>query len=117
MAITKPEIEQRLKQLVGNPLFEAARTDDVNLMRQALQAGRSLADTRPQNGFTPLHTAALCGSSRFLKEALHHRSADPWLRDDKGLLPIDHAEVRRDRTSMQLLFDAMYPDGRVPFPE
>lgn len=117
MALTEAQIQQRLRQLVGNLLFEAARRDDVELMRRALNAGHSLAETRSGNGFTPLHIAALNGSNRFLAQALAHKSSDPWMRDDKGLLPLDHAELRRDRQAMRLLFDAMYPQGRVPFPE
>lgn len=33
------------------------------------------------------------------------------------MLAIDYAEVRRDRIAMRLLYDAMYPDGRVLFKE
>lgn len=143
MALSKQEIEQRIRSLVGNPLFEAARLDDVELMKAALARGRSLNERRPSNGFTPLHTAALNGSERFLRAALGSRrrsgllgqrspveelkaqmagptggsEADPWIRDNKGMVPIDHAEVRRDREAMRLLFEAMYPDGRVVFTE
>lgn len=142
MGLSKAEIERRIRSLVGNPLFEAARLDDVELMKAALASGRSLDERRPGSGFTPLHTAALNGSNRFLKEALQRRrprsvaglspfnelkaqmaaplgppGADPWIRDNMGMLPIDHAEVRRDREAMRLLYDAMYPDGRVPFTE
>jgi ankyrin repeat protein len=138
MGLSKADIERRIRALVGNPLFEAARLDDVELMKAALASGRSLNERRPESGFTPLHTAALNGSNRFLKEALQRRrsrsvsihelksqmaaplgppEADPWIRDNKGMLPIDHAEVRRDREAMGMLYDAMYPDGRVPFTE
>jgi hypothetical protein len=147
MGLSKAEIERRLRALVGNPLFEAARLDDVGLMRSALASGRSLNETRPGSGFTPLHTAALNGSHKFLEEALGRRprssaagvpgktkfsksqiqrdlaeaegplDADPWIRDGKGMLAIDHADVRRDRIAMRLLYDAMYPDGRVLFKE
>jgi len=142
MGLSKAEIERRIRALVGNPLYEAARLDDVELMKSALASGRSLNEKRPGSGFTPLHTAALNGSNRFLKEALQRRlpkananlspfsdlktqisaplgppEADPWIRDNKGMLAIDHAEMRRDRIAMRLLYDAMYPDGRVPFKE
>jgi hypothetical protein len=145
MGLSRVEIERRIRALVGNPLFEAARLDDVGLMRSAVSSGRSLNEKRPGSGFTPLHTAALNGSHRFLEEALRRRprppdprspdqtkffkskilpefaeaegplDADPWIRDNKGMLAIDHAEVRRDRIAMRLLYDAMYPDGRVLF--
>jgi hypothetical protein len=147
MGLSKAEIERRLRAMVGNPLFEAARLDDVGLMWAALASGRSLNEKGPGSGFTPLHTAALNGSHKFLKEALRGRSAsskakepdqtkflkqptlrdliesdvpldaDPWIRDNKGMLAIDYAEVRRDRIAMRLLYDAMYPDGRILFKE
>jgi len=116
MDVKSSEIQQRLRQLLGNPLFEAAREDDVGLLQKALDAGRSLADARTENGFTPLHTAALNGSAAFLRDALKHPTANPWMRDHQGYLPIDHADVRRDRAVMQILYDAMYPDGQVPLP-
>ncbi|MBX9682449.1 MAG: ankyrin repeat domain-containing protein [Hyphomicrobium sp.] len=142
MGLSKAEIESRIKSLLGNPLFEAARLDDVGLMKVALAKGHSLNEKRPLNGFTPLHTAAVNGSVRFLKEALRKKrsgyasglspfqnlhaqvmdgqgspNADTWIRDNKGMLPIDHAEVRRDREAQRLLFEAMYPDDRVRFRE
>ena len=142
MGLSKADIEKRMKSLLGSPLFEAARLDDLALMKAALAKGHSLNEQRPASGFTPLHTAALNGSVRFLQEALRKRrsvsvsglspfqdlnaqvmdarsfsDADPWIRDKKGMLPIDHAEVRRDREAQRLLYEAMYPDGRVPFTE
>lgn len=142
MGLSKADIERRIKSLLGSPLFEAARLDDVVLMEAALAKGHSLNEKRPANGFTPLHTAALNGSVRFLQAALRKRRsvsvsglspfqdlsapvmggrgepvADPWIRDNKGMLPIDHADVRRDREAQRLLYEAMYPDGRVPFTE
>jgi len=134
MGLSKAEIERRIRALVGNPLFEAARLDDINLMKAALASGRSLNERRPGSGFTPLHTAALNGSHKFLEEALRRKSrsssgndqrdstklligqivremeealgspyGDPWIRDGKGMLAIDHAEVRRDRIAMRLI--------------
>lgn len=117
MGLSKAEIEQKLKQMIGNALFEAARLDDVGLLRAALDRGRSLNEQTGGSRFTPLHTAAVNGSVRFLEEALKTKHVDPWLLDDKGMLAIDHAEVRRDRVAMNLLFEAMYPDGRVRFSE
>lgn len=117
MGLSKAEIERKLRVIVGNPLFEGARLDDVGLMQAALDRGHSLNEQQGGNGFTPLHTAALNGSVQFLEKALEAKHVDPWLRDHKGMLAIDHAEVRRDRKAMSLLFDAMYPDGRVRFSE
>lgn len=142
MGLSKAEIERRMKSLLGSPLFEAARLDDLALMKAALAKGHSLNEKRPGSGFTPLHTAALNGSVRFLQAALRKKhpffesdlspsehlnallvdkrglpDADPWIRDNKGMLPIDHAEVRRDREAQRMLYEAMYPDGRVPFTE
>lgn len=143
MGLSKAEIEGRIKSLLGNPLFEAARLDDTGLMQAALAKGHSLNEQRPLSGFTPLHTAAINGSFSFLEKATAKRrfrsaskrsptlnlnapenddyrslpDGDPWIRDSKGMLPIDHAEVRRDREAQRLLFEAMYPDGRVQFNE
>jgi ankyrin repeat protein len=97
-------------------LFNAARDDDVPGLRAALESGQSLSTQRPENGFTPLHTAAFNGSVAFLREALQHPTADPWVRDRQEYVALDHASVRRDYAVMQLLYDAMYPNGEVPFP-
>lgn len=80
-------------------------------------AGQSLATQRPENGFTPLHTAALNGSAEFIRVALKHSTANPWQRNRKGLLPIDLAHAGGHRTICVLFYDSMYPDDRVPFPE
>lgn len=52
-----------------------------------------------------------------MREALKAKHAEPWIQDSDGGVALDHAEVRRDREAMRLLFDAMYPNGRVRFAE
>lgn len=98
-------------------LFIAARENDVGLLRAALMAGQSLSAQRPENGYTPLHTAALNGSADFIREALNDPTANPWLRNRLGHLPIDLADASGHRAITRMFYDAMYPDGRVPFPE
>lgn len=98
-------------------IFVAARENDVPLLLAALTAGHSLSAQRPENGYTPLHTAALNGSADFIREALAHPTADPWLRNHIGHLPIDLAHACGHRMISGLLYEAMYPRGRVPFPE
>jgi len=97
-------------------IYIAARENDIGRLQAALSAGQHLSMQRPENGFTPLHTAALNGSVDFIQEALKHPSADPWLRDHAGRLAIDHSDVRREYTISRLFFDAMYPEGRLPHP-
>ena len=98
-------------------IFLAARNNDVPLLRAALTAGQSLAAQRPENGFTPLHTAALNGSAEFIREALNHSTADPWRRNHQGHLPIDLAHSGGHRIISVLFYDSMYPNGSVLFPE
>lgn len=98
-------------------IFVAARDNDVPQLRAALTAGQSLSAQRPENGFTPLHTAALNGSAEFIREALNHSTADPWRRNRGGQLPIDLAHASGHRMISVLFYDSMYPNGHVPFPE
>lgn len=84
-------------------------------MHTALAAGQSLSVTRIGTLFTPLHTAALNGSTDFLREALLQPSANPWARDSAGRTALDHAEARRDIVGMKLLYAAMYAGGANPF--
>lgn len=97
-------------------LFDAARDNDVSQMKAALASGKRFDERHYADKFTPLHTAALNGSTEFLREALKHPTADPWLRDGGGHLAIDHADACDDRVSAQLLYGAMYPGGRTPLP-
>lgn len=98
-------------------IFIAARENDVGLLRAVLAAGHSLSAQRPENGYTPLHTAALNGSTDFIREALNDPTANPWLRNCLGHLPIDLADASGHRAVSRLFYDAMYPSGSVPFPE
>ena len=86
-------------------------------MSEALSAGKQLDEVDFEDGFTPLHTAAFNGSGDYLREALRHHSANPWLRDHQGYLAIDHADARRDYEISRLLYEAMYPGGAVPLAE
>ncbi|WP_156827257.1 ankyrin repeat domain-containing protein [Hyphomicrobium zavarzinii] len=98
-------------------LFTAARANDIVELSEALSAGKQLDEVDFEDGFTPLHTAAFNGSGDYLREALRHHSANPWLRDHQGYLAIDHADARRDYEISRLLYEAMYPGGAVPLAE
>ncbi|MBN8913231.1 MAG: hypothetical protein J0H65_14475 [Rhizobiales bacterium] len=98
-------------------LFRAARANDVAELSEALSAGKRLDEADFEDGFTPLHTAAFNGSADYIREALRHHSANPWLRDHQGHLAIDHADARRDYETSKLLYEAMYPGGAVPLAE
>lgn len=97
-------------------LFDAARDNDMSQMKAAIASGSRFDDRDPGNKFTPLHTAALNGSTEFILEALRHPTADPWLRDAGGHLAIDHADACNDQNSARALYAAMYPQGRAPLP-
>lgn len=98
-------------------LFAAARNNDTQEMGEALSAGKRLDEADFEDGFSPLHTAAYNGSLDFIRLALAHHSANAWMRDHQGYLAIDHSDARGDREMSALLYEAMYPDGEVPFPE
>lgn len=88
--------------------FHAAATDDVAELRAALAAGDVLNQVRRENGFTPLHTAALNGSAEFMAEALKHETALPWWHDRNGRRAIDIAAAAGHRAVVSLLYAAMY---------
>jgi len=98
-------------------LFTAARANDIVELSEALSAGKQLDEVDFEDGFTPLHTAAFNGSGDYIREALRHHSANPWMRDHQGYLAIDHADARRDYEISRLLYEAMYPGGAVPLAE
>lgn len=88
--------------------FHAAVSNDVLELRAALAAGERLSLIRPDNGFTPLHTAALNGSGHFMVEALKNETSDPWKRDRNGRRAIDIAAAAGHKTIVALLYAAMY---------
>lgn len=97
-------------------IFIAARDNDLAELALAIQDGQKLSDTIPENGHTPLHTAAIWGNEEFIKAALRYDHANVWQWDQYDKLPYDHANARGDTHIMKLFFHAMYPNGRVPIP-
>lgn len=97
-------------------IFIAARDNDLQELDLALKQGQRLDLTIPQNGHTPLHTAALWGNLEFIRAAVAHESANVWARDRRGRLAYDHASDRNAIDVMKLLYDAMYPAGGAPLP-
>lgn len=88
--------------------FHAAAANDVLELRAALAAGDVLNQSRLENGFTPLHTAALNGSAEFVAEALKHKTSHPWMRDRNGRRAIDIASAAGHRDVVVLLYAAMF---------
>lgn len=116
--IKKAVINDKEEDGARNPpdIFKAARQDDPAALASAKMRGESLAQSRPWSGHTPLHVAAIYGSSVFLRAALAYEDADPWIRDRGGKRPFEHAADRDDVVSMRLLHEAMYPEGQMPLP-
>ncbi len=88
--------------------FHAAASNDVLELRAALAAGDGLNQARGENGFTPLHTAALNGSAGFMAEALKHETSHPWRRDRSGRRAIDIAAAAGHKAVVALLYAAMF---------
>lgn len=92
-------------------IFRAARDDDAAMLRAALAAGETLAQTEDGTGRTPLHVAVLYSSRNFLREAVKHQSADLWQNDYAGMKPADLCWLKNDFETHDLLQDAMYYEG------
>lgn len=92
-------------------IFRAAREDNADMLRAALDAGESLRLIDHVHWRTPLHVAALCGSRRFLKEAMGHPTADFWSTDRGGLRPLDLCWHKNDFETHDLLQQATYYPG------
>src|SRR5262249_32900769 len=62
-------------------IFHAAVHNDLRELALAIQEGQHLDDTLPQNGHTPLHTAAIWDREDFIRAALAYSHANVWARD------------------------------------
>ena len=92
-------------------IFRAAREDNAQMLRAALDAGESLTQVEEQTFRNPLHIAALFSSRNFIREALAHPTAEPWSKDGSGLLPADLCWLKNDFETHDILFEAMYYKG------
>ncbi|XP_037773371.1 LOW QUALITY PROTEIN: ankyrin repeat domain-containing protein 29-like, partial [Penaeus monodon] len=87
----------------GATLFKAAHKGHVEVVHELLPYKPCLGLLR--NGESALHAAALYGHVRVLK-ALVQAGADPGLKNDQGLTPIQIAAQARHPEAVQLLKDA-----------
>ncbi|XP_042872528.1 ankyrin repeat domain-containing protein 29-like [Penaeus japonicus] len=87
----------------ATPLFKAAHKGHVEVVHELLPYKPCLGLLR--NGESALHAAALYGHVRVLK-ALVQAGADPSLKNDQGLTPIQIAAQARHPEAVQLLKDA-----------
>ncbi|KAG0693344.1 Ankyrin repeat domain-containing protein 29 [Chionoecetes opilio] len=88
----------------ATPLFKAAHKGHVEVVHELLPFSPCLGLLK--NGESALHAAALYGHLRVLK-ALVLAGADPGLRNDQGLTPIQIAAQARHYEAVQLLKDAL----------
>ena len=101
----------------GPDIFRAAREDDLRELQAALREGQSLRSAWLDTGLTPVHIAAIRGSVNFLRVAMEQDPQSAWIQDVQLRLAFAHAAVRKDRQSMALLHNAMYPEASIPVPE
>ena len=73
----------------AGPLHDAARSGDIDQLRQLLDAGGNLED-RDGTKETPLISAALAGHADIVAELIK-RGADITARNDRGLTPLHAA--------------------------
>ncbi|KAK7066471.1 hypothetical protein SK128_007029 [Halocaridina rubra] len=88
----------------ATPLFKAAHKGHVDVVQELLPYKPHLGLLR--NGESALHAAALYGHIRVLK-ALVQAGADPGLKNDQGLTPIQIASQAHHPEAVQLLKEAL----------
>lgn len=97
-------------------LFEAAFRDNVHALHTRQEVGASLSFQEGDNGFTPLHIAAIYRSHNFIRAAIKLKDVDLWVRDHNGRLPFDLCSGFRDFVGMRLFLSAMQNDEAGPQP-
>ncbi|XP_064092475.1 ankyrin repeat domain-containing protein 29-like [Macrobrachium nipponense] len=88
----------------ATPLFKAAHKGHVEVVHELLPYKPHLGLLR--NGESALHAAALYGHIRVLR-ALVQAGADPGLKNDQGLTPIQIASQANHPEAVQLLKEAL----------
>lgn len=88
----------------ATPLFKASHKGHVEVVHELLPYNPCLSLLK--NGESALHAAALYGHLRVMK-ALVQAGADPGLKNDQGLTPIQIAAQARHYEAVQLLKDAL----------
>lgn len=89
-------------------IFRAAKYDDPEELRRAVESGQTLNDTEETMSFTPIHVAIIRRNLAFLDAAMAY-DFDPWLRDINQRTAFDHAYAHGLREIQEKLFRKMYP--------
>ena len=89
------------------PLHKAAaRARNPEIVRLLLKDGRAAPNVRNKAGCTPLHRAAKKTKNPEIVRLLLENGADPWLKNERGELPVDLADknkrLRRTEVYWQL---------------
>lgn len=91
-------------------IFEAAATDDVEILTRALERGERLDAQRASlHNRNPMHLACIAGSENFFAIASQHPTFNPFIFDDYGRRPIEYAHAYNRREMEIALLDLMYP--------
>jgi hypothetical protein len=91
-------------------IFEAAATDDVEILARALERGERLDTQRASlHNRNPMHLACIAGSAKFFAMASQNPTFNPFLFDDYGRRPIEYAHAYNRREMEIALLDLMYP--------
>lgn len=92
-------------------IFEAARTDNVDMLIAALAGGASLEQREADTQRNPFHVAVASGSMKFLRAAVTQPEVDLFARDRGGLRPLDLCWIVNDMEMHTLIHAAMFPPG------
>ncbi|XP_047045272.1 ankyrin-1-like [Lolium rigidum] len=97
----------RILNNLYSPLMIAINSHSVKCVNLLLEAG---ADVNGIRGSTPLHAAAINGLTDIFKPLLD-AGADPNVRNEYGLRPIQHAAYSGTRKGVEILFEVT---SRIP---
>jgi ankyrin repeat protein len=89
---------------LASELHDAARSGDVDQVRQLLDSGANLED-RDQVQQTPLLAAALTNQTAVVEELIK-RGANVMARNNRGLTPLHAAAYSGDLEAVRLLIEA-----------
>ena len=96
-------------------IFAAARSGSIEQLRESIEAGQSLRETRlSEANMNPVHVAAKHGKEQFVVAAME---IDPSAANDVdgfGCTPFDYSFDRSDEIACDALSKAM-PSTDLPF--
>ena len=84
------------------PLHIAVLNNDIEMIKLLLESGADI-DATTIDGETPLHLNVLNDESYEIIELLLQQGADPLIKDEKRMTPLDHARRYLDNTLIELL--------------